>query len=134
MSRILLAGLIYFAVVFGVGFLLGTLRILVIIPLVGARTAELIESPIMLAVSYFAARSIIRWLAIPAALLERIGMGFVALLLLLTAEFGFVLWLRGLSLTEYFETRDPLTGTVYYVSLIFFAAMPVLLFKFGRSR
>jgi hypothetical protein len=100
MSRSLFAGLVYFAVVFGVGFLLGTLRVLVIIPMLGPRTAELIEFPIMLVVSYVAAKLIIQRLAIPATLFDRIGMGVIALLLLLTAEFGFVLWLRGISLVE----------------------------------
>jgi type IV secretory pathway TrbD component len=132
MSRSLFAGLIYFALVFGVGFALGTLRVLVIIPLVGVRTAELIEFPIMLAVSYMAAKRVIKWLAVPPTMTGRIEMGAFALILLLAAEFGFVLWLRGMSLAEYFETRDPLTGTIYYVSLIIFAAMPVILVKTGR--
>ena len=132
MSRSLFAGLIYFALVFGVGFALGTLRVLVIIPLVGVRTAELIEFPIMLAVSYMAATRVIKWLAVLPTLMGRIEMGAFALILLLAAEFGFVLWLRGMSLAEYFETRDPLTGTIYYVSLIIFAAMPVILVKTGR--
>jgi hypothetical protein len=103
-----------------------------IIPIVGSRTAELIESPIMVAVSYVAAKWIIWWLAIPARPFERIGMGVVGLLLLLVAEFGFVLWLRGMSLAAYFETRDPLTGTIYYLCLLIFAAMPVILLKLGR--
>jgi hypothetical protein len=134
MSRSLLAGLIYFAIVFGVGFLLGALRVLVIVPIIGSRTAELIESPIMLAVSYVAATWIIRWLAVPTRLFERLGMGVVALLFLLAAEFGFVLWLRGMSLAAYFETRDPLTGTIYYVCLLIFGAMPVILLKRNRGK
>jgi hypothetical protein len=41
------AGVLYFALVFGTGFLLGTVRTLWIVPLVGTRT-ELMETPIML--------------------------------------------------------------------------------------
>jgi hypothetical protein len=134
MLRTLLAGVAYFATVFGVGFVLGTLRVLVIVPIVGARTAELIETPIMLAVSYIAANWIIRWLAVPTRLFERLGMGVVALLFLLAAEFGFVLWLRGMSLAAYLETRDPLTGTIYYVCLLIFGAMPVILLKMNRRK
>jgi type IV secretory pathway TrbD component len=52
--------------------------------------------------------------------------GFIALLLLLVAEFGLVLWLRGLTLREYFASRDPVSVTVYYVMLAVFAAMPLL--------
>ena len=45
--------------------------------------------------------------------LRSIGDG--ALALLLVAEFGLALWLRGLSIREYLATRDPVSGTVYYV-------------------
>ena len=53
-------------------------------------------------------------------------MGFVALGLMLIAEFGFVLWLRRLSIREYLATRDPVSRTVYYVMLGVFAIMPLL--------
>jgi hypothetical protein len=48
------------------------------------------------------------------------------LLLLLVAEFGFMLRLRGLTIREYFASRDPVSGTVYYVMLAVFAVMPLL--------
>jgi type IV secretory pathway TrbD component len=53
-------------------------------------------------------------------------MGCIALVLMLIAEFGFVLWIRGLSIKEYFATRDPVSGTAYYLLLIVFAIMPLL--------
>ena len=53
-------------------------------------------------------------------------MGFVALGLLLVAEFTLVLWLRRLSIREYLATRDPVSGTVYYAMLAVFAIMPLL--------
>jgi len=54
-------------------------------------------------------------------------MGCIALLLLLVAEFGFMLRLRGLTIRQYLASRDPVAGTVYYVILAVFAAMPLLL-------
>ena len=51
------AGLLYFKLVFGAGFALGTVRALWVIPRVGARRAELMEMPIMLAVTIAAAHS-----------------------------------------------------------------------------
>jgi hypothetical protein len=131
MSPSLLAGCFYFAFVFAAGFVLGTIRVVAIVPIVGARTAELLELPIMIVISFLAARWIIRRLAIGPRFSARAAMGVTAIVFLLGAEFGFVLWLRGISLAEYFETRDPLTGTMYYLSLIVFAAMPLLLMKFG---
>jgi len=47
----------------------------------------------------------------------RLGMGLVGLGLMLVAEFGFVLWLRGLSIRDYLANRDPISGTVYYLML-----------------
>ena len=42
--RILQAGVLYFALVFGVGFVLGPIRLFWIVPRVGTRVAELMES------------------------------------------------------------------------------------------
>jgi hypothetical protein len=112
--------------VFGAGFVLGTIRTLWVVPHLGARTAELMESPIMLVVSIRTARWIVRRLAVPSTLPSRLGMGSVALGLMLVAEFTLVLWLRGLSIREYLASRDPISGTVYYLMLGLFAVMPLL--------
>lgn len=123
------AGGFYFALVFGVGFVLGTIRTLWVVPRVGTRKAELMETPIMLVVTIVAARWIILRLGLPFAFSARLGMGFIALLLLLVAEFGLVLWFRGQTIREYFARRDPVAGTVYYVMLAVFAAMPLFVAK-----
>jgi hypothetical protein len=121
------AGVLYFAFVFGAGFVLGTVRTLWIVPRLGTRTAELMEMPIMLLVTIVVARWIILRLGVPSTLSARLGMGFIALVLMLVAEFGLVLWLRGLSIREYLATRDPVSGTVYYAMLVVFALMPLVL-------
>ncbi len=53
---ILKAGVLYFVVVFGVGFVLGTVHTLWVVPRFGTRMAELMETPIMLIVTIVAAR------------------------------------------------------------------------------
>jgi hypothetical protein len=123
---ILKAGVLYFALVFGAGFVLGTIRTLWVVPRVGTRQAELMETPIMLVVTILAARWMVQRLAVPAAASARLGMGCIALLLLLVAEFGFMLWLRRLTIREYLASRDPVAGTVYYVMLAVFAVIPLL--------
>ncbi len=125
--QILKAGVLYFALVFGAGFVLGPIRILWIVPRFGVRTAELMETPIMFVVVLVAARWVIRRLAVPSTWSSRLGMGCVALGLLLVAEFSLVLWLRGVSISEYFASRDPVSGAVYYVMLGVCAIMPLVL-------
>jgi hypothetical protein len=124
--QIVKAGLLYFALVFGAGFVLGPIRILWGVPRFGTRAAELMEAPIMLVVIIFAARWIVLWFTLPSAPLTRLSAGCIALGLLLVAEFTLVVRLRGLSIGEYLATRDPVSGTVYYVLLGAFAIMPLL--------
>ncbi len=50
----------------------------------------------------------------------------MALGLMLVAEFGLVLWVRGMSIRQYFATRDRLSGTVYYLLLGVYAIIPLL--------
>lgn len=119
------AGTLYFVLVFGAGFALGTLRVLLVVPRLGARTAELIEAPFMLAVTFLAARWTVRRLAVPPARVPRLVMGCVALALLLIAEFTLALLIRGMTMRDYFATLDPVSGTVYYALLGVFALMPL---------
>jgi hypothetical protein len=88
--------------------------------------AELLEMPIMLMVTIGAARWVVKRLAVPSRLSIRLGMGCLALGLLLLAEFKLVLGLRGLSISQYLASRDPVSGTVYYIMLGVFAFVPLL--------
>jgi hypothetical protein len=124
--QILKAGVLYFALVFGAGFVLGPIRILWAVPRFGTRVAELMEAPIMFVVTILAARWVVRRLTVPPKASSRFGMGCVGLGLMLVAEFTLVLWLRGLSISEYLASRDPVSGTVYYVMLGVFCIMPLL--------
>ena len=124
--QIMKGGILYFALVFGAGFVLGTIRTILVVPRVGTTMAELMETPIMLVVTIVAARWTIRRLAVPPTGSSRLGMGCIALGFLLAAEFALVIWLRGMSIPEYFASRDPVAGTVYYVMLGVFTIAPVL--------
>jgi hypothetical protein len=123
---ILKSGFLYFLSIFGIGFLLGIIRVFWIVPYFGTKVAELMEMPLMLIAIIVIARWLIRQFAIPSARRVRLGMGIVALSFLLIAEFGTVLSLRGMSISEYIATRDPVSGTIYYLMLGVFAAMPWL--------
>ena len=116
------AGAIYFVLVFGAGFILGPIRMLFVVPRFGVRVAELMEAPVMLVVIVVAARWVVRRVHTE----HRLAIGVLALGLMIVFEFTLVLWLRGLTLAEYFRERDPVAATVYYLLLIAFAFMPLL--------
>ncbi len=123
MAEILFRGISYFGIVFSVGFVLGAVRVFWLVPLVGERYAELLETPLMLIAMIYAARFVVR--RFPASShLGLIASGGLALVVLLLVEFSVVLGLRGLKMSEYFAERDPIAGAVYAVMLIVFAAMP----------
>ncbi|MGB8857337.1 MAG: hypothetical protein WCC58_11800 [Burkholderiales bacterium] len=109
--------------VFAVGFVLGVIRTLWMVPGLGARTAELIEIPFMLAAVFIIAR----WLVqrhVQSALSRWLVVGLLALAFMLATEFTLVLALRGLTINEYFASRDPVSGTAYSLSLLLFACAP----------
>ena len=58
-----------------------------------------------------------------------IGHGLHRTALMLAAEFGLVLRIRGISVRQYLATRDRVSGAAYYVMLIVFAVMPLLMAK-----
>jgi len=127
------AGALYFGVVFGAGFALGTIRVLWAVPAFGTRVAELLESPLMLVAVVFAARWVVRRFSLPPTIAARLGAGFLALGFLLTAELTMVLAVRRLTLADYIAGRDPVAGTVYVLMLLAFAAMPLLVSRHGPA-
>ena len=122
----MIRGAVYFALVFGTGFLLGIVRVLALEPHLGERWAELAEMPLMLVAIVISARFVVR--RFPAV--HRVSYllsGGIALLLLIVVEFSVVLAIRGMSISQYFAERDPVAGSVYVVMLVGFSAMPWLL-------
>ena len=132
--KVLKAGILYFALVFGAGFVLGPIRVFWAVPRIGVRMAELMEAPFMFAVIIVSARWIVRLLAVPQTTPSRLGMGFVALGLLVAADIilGYLLW--GLSTTELITTRDPVSGPAYFALLGVFIVMPLLVAKNDIAR
>ena len=53
-------------------------------------------------------------------------MGCIAVALMLGAEFTLVLGLRGLTVRQYLWTRDPVSGSVYYILIGIFAIKPLI--------
>ena len=125
--KILKAGVAYFGLVFGAGFLLGCIRVPFLVPHLGARVAELLEMPVQFVVIVFAARFIVRRFSLPLDTAIRLGVGFVALGLAIAAELLLALVLAERSVGEYLASRDPVSGSVYLVMLLGFALLPLIL-------
>ena len=130
MSRILKASLTYAAIVFCVGFALGSIRVFLVVPRIGVRWAELLEAPLMLFVSFLIARVITHRFG-PFGRAQCVLIGILALAFMLLAEVSFVL-VQGFSIPEYIASRDPVSGTAYLLSLAIFAAMPLFV-SVGRG-
>ena len=128
------AGLEYFALVFGTGFLLGMVRVPFLVPRLGERWAELVEMPVMMVVIVLAARRVVRRHALPATPAPRLAAGAVALGFLMVAELLLAVAIQGRSVGEYLASRDPVSGSVYLASLGLFAVMPCLLIRWGARR
>ena len=117
---------IYFAIVFAVGFLLGTLRVILLVPNMGARNAELLEIPVMLVAIVFVGR----WIAFrSASQRQALWTGFLALAMLLGAEVALAALLFRKPPMEALFNKDPVSGTAYYCSLLVFAIMPRMQFR-----
>jgi hypothetical protein len=132
-TRTIKAGITYFALVFGAGFVLGMIRVPFLVPRLGERVAELVEMPFMFVAILLSARFIIRRFRLPANVLARLGAGFVALGLLVAAEVLLAVALQDRTLGEYVASRDPVSGVVYLAMLVLFAVMPLVLARAASS-
>jgi len=133
-GRIAIAGVAYFALAFGAGFVLGLIRVPFLVPRLGERVAELIEMPFMLVAVLFSARFIVRRFALPTATSVRLTVGLIALGLLLTAELLLAVALQNRSLGEYIASRDRVSGSVYVAMLVLFSVMPIVLARVQLAR
>lgn len=119
-GRVLKAAALYFALVFCTGFLLGTIRVLLVVPRLGIRNAELLEQPLMLIAVFVAAKWIVRRLARGLTNIETLFIGLVAVSVMLSAEVLVALLLQPN------RPRDSVSGGAYFIMLGLFAVMPWL--------
>lgn len=133
MIGIVRSSIIYFAIVFAAGFLFGSIRVPFLVPRLGERYAELVESPLMFAVIVFSARYVVRCFDLAGKIGRSLAVGMAAAILLLTVEFIVVLALRGMTIGEFIAQRDPVAGTVYYIMVAIFAVMPAVFARSARG-
>jgi hypothetical protein len=124
----LLAGAVYFALVFALGFLLGTVRTLFVqdAPSGGRLLGVVIELPIMLAASWFLCRHVVARLRVAPTMPSRAVMGGVAFALLLLAELLVGALLFGRTPAEHVALYREASYALGLAAQIGFALMPVL--------
>jgi hypothetical protein len=119
------AGALYAIIVFLIGFILGTIRVLLLAPRLGETTAVIVEVPMMLAVSWFVCRWCVDRLDVRRTVPARSLMGFVAFLVLMSAEVGLGA-VFGRSLVDQLATYASLAGTIGLAAQVIFAIFPVI--------
>jgi hypothetical protein len=126
MSAAVLAGLLYGLAIFSLGFALGTLRELILAPLIGRQPAVLIETPIILIASWFVAGWIIARRGVPALIGRRLAMGAAAFLLLMLGEALVAVGLMQRGLMAHLSGYLSLSGFIELLPQIAFALFPAL--------
>jgi len=124
--RIAAAAMLYFAVVFGVGFLLGPIRVLWLEPKLGPIIAALCEAPFLLIAMAVAARWVPHFVRLRQGWAPLALMGGGALVLQQLADFAVGIGLRGLSPSEQLAHFSTAPGLIYAGLLVAFAAMPIV--------
>jgi hypothetical protein len=99
MKRVLSVATVYFLMLFALGFVLGTVRVLFVAPSIGVLGATLLEVPLMLAASFFGCRWVVGQWRVSTACAARVAMAlwFMVLLVLFEMLLGVALFGRTLS-------------------------------------
>ena len=132
MKRALIAASAYFLALFALGFVLGTIRVIIVIPRVGELAATIAEVPVMLAAAYFACRWAIRRWQVPPAIAIRAAMvpWFLALLFAFEALLGVTLF--GRSVAEQWTALASPAGLVGISAQTIAALLPLFVGKSKR--
>lgn len=117
------AGAAYFALVFTAGFVLGTVRVLLLLPRLGEGPAVALELPVMLVLSWFASAFVTARLAVPRAGPVRALMGLSAFGLLMLAEAALALML-GRGIGEHLASYGEPAKLAGLAAQAVFAAIP----------
>jgi ABC-type uncharacterized transport system permease subunit len=123
-TRAIVAGILYFAAAFALGFVLGTVRTLWLAPRLGAAAATALELPVMLAFSWLVCGWLLRKGSVPHTLPARLAMGATAFVLLMIAEAGVSVLLLGRTVRDHLATYRELAPLLGLAAQIAFALFP----------
>lgn len=133
MAQAFRAGVIYVAIVFAIGFVLGTIRVLFLVPRLGETRAVWIELPLMLALSWTACSVLVRRFAVPPTGAARLTMGAVAFALLMLGELGVSMFAFGRTVAEHIAVYATPQAQLGLVAQIAFALFPLVQAALSRK-
>ena len=120
------AGALYFAIVFAAGFVLGAIRTLLLAPRVGDLAAVAIELPVMLAVAWIACGAVLHWIRPGQGIAAHAVMGLVAFALLMAAELALSLVLGAPSIAAWLAGLTSAPGLLGLAGQVAFAVFPMV--------
>ena len=126
MTAAIKAGAPYALIVFSFGFVLGTIRVLLIVPRLGETAAGSLEAPLMLAASWFICRWCVDRLDVPRRIGLRSLMGGIAFVVLIAAEFALGGVVFGRQVGEQLAAYGSVAGAIGLAAQIVFATFPVM--------
>jgi hypothetical protein len=126
MMKILGAAILYFIIVFGVGFMLGPIRVFLLEPRIGNLAAVLCEAPFLLVAILVGSRVAPQVARLEPRKSALLAVGLIALVMQQFADVTVGLALRGISLAEVVARFATAEGAIYAVLLALFAAMPAV--------
>lgn len=121
--RIASAGLAYWAMVFALGFVLGTIRVLWLAPLIGLLPATALELPLILTASWFAAGWLVRRFAITTGSMA-LAVGGLAFALLMVAECTLGVAMMGMTPAQWLAGLRQPHALLGLAGQVLFALMP----------
>ena len=124
--KILGAAILYFVIVFGVGFMLGPIRVFLLEPRIGNLAAVLCEAPFLLVAILVGSRVAPQVARLEPRKSALLAVGLIALVMQQFADVTVGLALRGISLAEVVARFATAEGAVYAVLLALFAGMPAV--------
>ena len=126
MRKAVVAGILYFAVVFAFAFAIGTVRVLLVAPRLGETLAVLLELPVVLWASWACCGALVTRLAVSPRPGDRVMMGGVAFVVLQAAEALVAIFVFGRSPTVYLAAFTTLAGQLGLAGQIGFALIPLV--------
>jgi hypothetical protein len=127
------AGLAYFVLIFAIGTILGTLRVVAVAPHLGAFAAVVIELPFMLAASWMACLWSVRHFSTPTDLRSRLLMGGLAFGLLMSTELALTIFAFGGSVASHVAAYRTPSGLLGLAGQLAFALIPLAACRSSRT-